>query len=132
MVRGLFAEALATSPHEPRIPKQALRLPAAAVVALERLVIDELRPMYHRLMAWFRLLKVWCSLRSDDHRGLLPSEVHVGERGLSAVLSRTKTSGPDKRVQTLQIWVSPDAFLVEPFWLRTGWALWARQGLDRD
>ena len=79
-----------------------------------------------------RLLKVWCAFRADDHRGLLPSKVHVGERGLSAVLSRTKTSGPDKRVQTLQIWISPEAYLCEPFWLRLGWALWEAQGLQRD
>ena len=59
LVRSLLAEALATSPHEPRPSRQALRLPAGAVIALERLTTDEEQPLYHRRMAWFRLLKVW-------------------------------------------------------------------------
>ena len=59
LIRSCLAEALATSPHESRPSRQALRLPAGAVIALERLTTDEEQPLYHRRMAWFRLLKVW-------------------------------------------------------------------------
>ena len=132
LVRSMLAESLAVSPHEPRPSRQALRLPAGAVVALERLVTDEDQLLYHRLTAWFRLLKVWGALRTDDHRGLPPGSVDMGARGLSALLTRTKTSGPDKCVQQLAMWISPQAYLFEPQWLPIGWELWRDQGLSRD
>ena len=46
-----------------------------------------------------------------------------------------KTSGPDRRVETLQVRISPDAYFLEPFWLRFlggGGGLWEAQGLNRD
>jgi len=67
---------------------------------------------------------VWASLRFDDHRGLAPSAVQFTPRGLEAVLSRTKTTGPGKRVTALPVVVGFGAFLRQPQWLETGWRLW--------
>ncbi len=43
--------------------------------------------------AWWKLLKVFGTLRFDDHRGLLPESLALGGAALSGKLTRTKTSG---------------------------------------
>ena len=72
-------------------------------IALEQLVVSEAAAPYHRALAWFRLLKVWGCLRTDDHRGLAPTAVNFTAGFLEATLTRTKTSGHDKIVQTLPL-----------------------------
>jgi len=58
---------------------------------------------------------------------LSPSAIRMTPRGLEAVLSRTKTTGPGKRVSELPLIVSRAAFLREPAWLHVGWELWKVQ-----
>jgi len=43
---------------------------------------------------------------------------------LEATLSRTKTTGPGKRVDTLPLVVGYGAYLLRPTWLVDGWGLW--------
>jgi len=105
-------------------PRQAPRFPLALILALEREVVDEDVATCYRLFAWWHLLAVWASLRFDDHRGLAPSAVHLTPRGLEAVLSRTKTTGPGKRVTALPLIVGYGAYLRQPQWLAVGWRLW--------
>jgi len=104
--------------------KQAPRYPLALVLALEREVVDPAVPLCYRCHAWWHLVAVWASLRFDDHRGLAPCAVQFTPRGLEAVLSRTKTTGPGKRVTTLPMVVGYGAFLKQPDWLEVGWRLW--------
>jgi len=105
-------------------PKQAPRYPIAIVLALEREVMDQDAAVCYRCYAWWHLLAVWASLRFDDHRGLPPGSVNVTARGLEAVLERTKTTGPGKRVTALPLVVSHGAYLRRPGWLLVGWRLW--------
>jgi len=106
--------------------RQAPRYPLALVLALEREVIDPGVAACYRCHAWWHLLSLWASLRFDDHRGLAPGSVQITGRGLEAVLSRTKTTGPGKRVDLLPLVVGFDAYLACPSWLVAGWELWQR------
>ena len=104
--------------------RQAPRYPLALVLALEREVVDEGVAACYRCHAWWHLLALWASLRFDDHRGLSPSAVQLTARGLEAVLCRTKTTGPGKRVTSLPLVVGYGAFLQQSAWLVTGWDHW--------
>jgi hypothetical protein len=105
-------------------PRQAPRFPLGLVLALEREVVDVSVAAYYRCYAWWVLVSLRGSLRFDDHRGLPPSQVEFTARGLEAKLTRTKTSGPGKRVSTLPLLICQDAYLVHRDWLRVGWELW--------
>jgi len=105
-------------------PRQAPRYPLALVLALEREVVDEGVAVCYRCHAWWHLLALWASLRFDDHRGLAPGSVQLTVRGLEATLSRTKTTGPGKRIDTLPLVVGYGAYLLRPTWLVDGWGLW--------
>jgi len=96
------------------------------VLALEREVVDEGVASGYRCQAWWSLLSLWGALRFDDHRGLSPSAVRMTPRGLEATLSRTKTTGPGKRVAALPLVVGREAYLAQASWLVVGWELWQR------
>ena len=55
--------------------KQAPQVIIPLLLAVERIVVSITGPMYHRLCAWYRLLRVWATMRFDDHRGLIPSRM---------------------------------------------------------
>jgi len=107
-------------------PRQAPRYPIGLVLALEREVVDDGVACCYRCQAWWHLLSLWGALRFDDHRGLSPSAVLMSPRGLEATLSRTKTTGPGKRVTSLPLVVCREAYLAQADWLKVGWELWQR------
>ena len=111
---------------------QAPRLPIQIVVALERLVMLTGAARYVRMYAWFRLVKVWGTLRFDDHRGLVPSTMSMRSDGMHGTLERTKTSGLGKARQHLPLFVAKGAALSDPDWLAVGWALWESASPGRD
>jgi len=106
--------------------RKAPRLPIPFVIALEREVVEDFAPPFYRAYAWWQLVSIWGSLRFDDHRGLAPAQVDFRDGRFTGTLSRTKTTGPGKRVQTLHVVISAESFLVYPNWLAEGWALWAK------
>eukprot|EP00969_Alexandrium_andersonii_P033984 1485905-Alexandrium_andersonii.AAC.1 len=69
------------------------------------------------MYAWWRLVKVWASLRFDDHRSMEPANVRMGPTGLIGTLTRTKTSGLGKRHEVLGLFVLEGAFVADPQWL---------------
>ena len=91
--------------------KQAPPLLLSMKEALERTVVNEELPVFHRAYAWYRLVRHWASLRFDDTSGLPPSTLERRSRGLYGVLERTKTSGADKGTRQLPIFVSDEAFV---------------------
>ena len=99
--------------EDPRGRGQAPRLPLSAAIALERLILTQDAPKFVRMMAWFKLIKLWGALRFDDHRGLVPRSVSLRENGLHATLERTKTSGPGKTRQHLPLFVAKGATLLD-------------------
>ena len=112
--------------------RQAPPLLIALVVAFEAAVGDEQRPVFERCYAWYRLLRHWASLRFDDTAGLPPQTLELRTRGLVGVLHRTKTSGADKSMSCLPIFVAKEAYVHEE-WLEKGLDLWRKHlGYARD
>ncbi len=69
------------------------------IVELERIVMELGRPTYDRMLGWWLLVSAWSVLRFDDHRGIESGGVQFDELGLHLTMSRTKTTGEDKKVQ---------------------------------
>ena len=74
------------------------------------------------MLAWARLLTIYGALRMDDLQLLHPKNVTMGEAGFSGWLTRTKCSGPGKKVRELFLFVL--ASLGVPDWLCKGHELW--------
>ena len=104
-------------------PRQAPRYTAVLLAALEDTVTSAEAPKYWRITAWWLLLQSWVTLRFDDHRGILPGEVVMDDKGFSARLTRSKVSGPDKHLNYRLVVVVPDAYVQHKTWLTTGWQL---------
>ena len=80
--------------------------------------------MFKRLMAWFVLTMWWSVLRFDDTCWLSPGSCCWQEGYWSGWLSRTKTTGKEKRIEGLAALVSSEAWLVYTEWLAIGHELW--------
>ena len=96
----------------------------AMVISLELQVIDNTRPAYERALSWVILVCVWACMRLDDLDGLDPRKVVVSSQGLRASLSKTKTTGPGKRVLHVPIFIYRRSGFSGVDWLTTGWSLW--------
>ena len=68
------------------------------LAAMEDMVLSVDTPLFMKVLSWWLLVQSWGTLRFDDHRGLLPCVFKVSETGLLVELSRSKVSGPDKRL----------------------------------
>ena len=79
--------------------------------AIEVFVMDQTKPRYLRIFGWWVLLPNWVILRFGDHRGLLPEHITVSDRGLLAVLSRSKTLGSDKAIGSRPVVVHSVCFI---------------------
>ena len=104
--------------------RKANMLPVKVVMALERSVMHISTAKFVRAMGWYKLVKIWGALRHSDAQGIDYSSIRVCPRGLEAVLTRTKTTGPGKSVKTVKLYVSKDAWLEAPTWLSVGWEIW--------
>jgi hypothetical protein len=116
------------------VPKKANMFPLLLVVAMELAVMDECTPRYIRCLAWFRLTKLWASMRFDDTLGLAPSSFRMHETHLEGILQRTKSSGAGRKVRWLSIYIDKGATLSGEPWLERGYELWCQEGMsfDRD
>ena len=65
--------------------------------------------------------KPWGTLRFDDHRGILPSGVVADSSGMHAKLTRSKVSGPDKKVVFRIVVVDAGAFVQHRDWFVVRW-----------
>ena len=104
-------------------PRQAPRPLLKVLEAIERTVVDHREPVFIRLYAWFYLLQTWCSLRFDDHRGLEPGLLRNTETSLTGVLTRSKTHGPDKRIQRKPIFLDKSCWFAVKNWCDVGFNL---------
>ena len=79
------------------------------------------------------MIRHCASLRFSDTLGLAPCHLTAKARGYSGALTRTKTSGADRKMAVLPIFLSDDAF-VHKLLLRPGLALWTQGPLaiERD
>ena len=86
--------------------------------------MDESLPLFHRAYGWYRCFRHWASLRFDDTTALVPQTLERRTRGVFGLLKKTKTSGADKKVSLLPVWVSQDAWIHKKGWLDAGLVLW--------
>ena len=112
--------------------KQAQPLLVAVLVALEKLVVNQAVPRFIRGYAWYRLAWHWTAMRFSDGDYLAPASLQKRARGVMGILTRTKTSGVDKKISQLPIFISNSAW-IEVQWLDTGLELWQGDlGAKRD
>ena len=121
------------SSQAPRSTKRAWHLPVRVVQAMEEAVLDVKLNVFARAYAWFRLVKLWTGMRFADITGY--ESVEWESQGLTAVLSRIKTTAPGKKVTRWRIWVDKECWLAEETWLSSGYEIWERlsknSGLDK-
>ena len=120
-----------------RFTKRAWHLPVKVVAAMEDAVMDYRLAQYARGYAWFRLVKLWAGMRFSDTTGMAFGTMEWEPNGLTAVLTRTKTSGPGKKVTLLRIFVSSRAWIKRDLWLSVGFEIWQDMSkeagfVDRD
>ena len=109
-----------------RFAKKAWHLPLKVVVCLESIVLDCGVESYVRCYAWYRLIKLWSGMRFSDTQGMDHKSLEWQAHGITAVLTRTKTTGPGKKVSLLRIWVSRDCWVHDETWISTGFELWMK------
>ena len=90
---------------------QAPPLFLALLAAVERYVLDTSQPLYCRAYVAYPLTRNLASLRFSDPLGLAPGRLTAKARGYSGAQTRTKTSGADKKMPVLLIFLSDDAFV---------------------
>ena len=110
--------------------RKAPMLPVAMIGAMELAVSDVALPCYLRCFAFYKLVKLWTASRCSDMSGLDPATLRLTDLGLSGILDRTKTSGPGKRMRFLPVFISAQAFVMNPSWLTDGWALWCNPDMQ--
>ena len=121
---GVVRKELLATAEPGRPTRQAPRLPATLVEALEKNVVREDGLFYHRVCSWWILLQCLGTLRFSDHRGPSPDEHFTVEgNALTARLTRSKTIGSDKRVTFRLVAVSAHCFVAESSWLSVGCSL---------
>lgn len=111
---------------EKQASKQAPPMLVCMTAAMERDVGDLDLPMFVRAYAWYRLVRHWTAMRFSDGDYLAPESLVRRARGMVGVLTRTKTSGIDKAMVHLPIFVSQDVWITEP-WLDIGLELWQKK-----
>ena len=104
-------------------PRQAPRPLVKVLEAIERTVVDYREPVFILLYAWFHLLQTWCSLRFDDHRRLESGLLQNSETSLTCVLTRSKTHGPDKRIQRKPMFLDKSCWFAVKNWCDVGFNL---------
>ena len=113
--------------------RRSAELPTVATeVALELLVGNLEEPEYKRAVAWVFLLMMWASLRADDVQGILPQSMAFNGIGLSALLGKTKTTGPDRRTKEVKFFISREISLTGVDWLKIGFQIWKEYDKSRD
>ena len=99
-------------------------LSVATLISLELFILDTGNRLYCRAIAWVILLCVWGCMRLSDLEGLDPQRIHLSSRGLRAILVRTKTTGPGKRVKETPIFLARRISFTGVDWLKIGLDIW--------
>ena len=96
-------------------------------------MVDGAVPFEIRVCAWFKLIKMWASMRFDDAAHLKTSELRFYDGQLVGMMHQSKTTGPGKRVRELPIFIAKDAYVLRDDWLQVGFDLVKLQmPRDRD
>ncbi|CAE7332120.1 unnamed protein product, partial [Symbiodinium microadriaticum] len=111
---------------------QAAQPTVAMALSLELYLGDGERPKYARAIAFVALAMLWGSMRADDVQCMRPESMRLTIEGFSCKLWKTKTTGPDRRVNMIQVFISRKVGFSGMDWLRTGMSLWGEIDTQRD
>ncbi|CAE7553710.1 unnamed protein product, partial [Symbiodinium sp. CCMP2456] len=111
---------------------QAAQPTVAMVLSLELFLNDGDRPKYARAMAFVALVMLWGSMRAGDIQCMRPESMRLTIEGFSCKLWKTKTTGPDRRVNMVQVFISRKAGFSGTDWLQNGMRLWSEIDVRRD
>ena len=109
------------------IVHKASCLPIVALISLELYVVSG-RPDYWRFLSFCVLLMTWMSLRFDDLIGMSVSRLALTKTYLRGVLTRTKTTGPGKRILEVPTYLNREASFTGCPWVKTGYDLLHTEG----
>ena len=104
-------------------PRKVAQLMTVAMLLSSELLVcrGTSEPLGKRFYAFVLLLMHWSALRCDDLQFIAPESITLSQLGLRATLSRTKTSGPGKKVSVLQAFVMRGISLTGYDWLKEGY-----------
>ena len=121
-----------TSKAKTGAKREAPQYLTSMIRSMEKLVVGD-GLAYWRAYAWLKLLTIWSLVRGEDSTWLdARTLVYEEGLGISGKLSRTKTTGPGKKVKTREVHVCSRAYVAEPGWLKAGWEIWQRAPTDRE
>eukprot|EP00439_Symbiodinium_sp_Y106_P030148 s8853_g3.t1 len=100
--------------------KQAPLYTVAILLSAELTLMRLSAPAGLRFACFMLLIMIWGCLRCDDLQGISPESITLSQLGLKFTLSRTKTSGPGKRVGQLQGFILRSISLSGYDWLAAG------------
>ena len=100
--------------------KQAPLYTVAILLSAELTLMRLSAPAGLRFACFMLLIMIWGCLRCDDLQGISPESITLSQLGLKFILSRTKTSGPGKRVGQLQGFILRSISLSGYDWLAAG------------
>ena len=103
--------------------KRAPRWLGCFIAPMETLVVDTRAPFEVRVCAWFKLIKLWASMRFDDAAHLKTSGLRFYDGQLTGMMHQSKTTGAGKRVRELPIFIARDAYVLQDDWLAVGFDL---------
>ena len=103
--------------------RRAPRWLGCFIAPLETLVVDGAVQFEVRVCAWFKLIKMWASMRFDDAAHLKTSELRFYDGQLVGMMHQSKTTGAGKRVRELPIFIAKDAYVLHDDWLSIGFDL---------
>ena len=107
-----------------RVRRKAQPYLLEMVAAMEGVVVAQDTRPYHRFYAWIKLIKLWCAMRFDDVQGVDHENLKLRRDGvLYGELWRTKTSGIGKKVERLNFFISPGAWVLHANWLHRGFTV---------
>ena len=104
--------------------KKATIPSVAMIISWELTLVNPLTPFKWKIMSWIRLLKIWGCFRYDDVQGIDASRLRLTKFGISGVLSRTKTTGPGRKVIEVPFIIDVCCDLSRSGWMAAGWELW--------
>lgn len=100
--------------------KRAPRWPSCFIAPMETIVVDEEQSLPTRICAWFKLVKLWASIRFDDLAHIRTSDLKLYDGGL---MRQTKNTGAGKRVRELPIFIGDGAYALHEDWITVGFRL---------
>ena len=105
-----------------RQPRRAPRFPVVVLAALEENLLSPNTLVFWKVLSW-------STSRFDNPRGMVPSDLDVSKTGLVGKLTRSKVSGPAKKLNYRLLVVDSEAYVQHKNWLVSGWRIVEKEAL---